>query len=228
MTAACRRWPTRRAAQALTYYYNPMSQVSKIIYGSGSTPDVQSYGYNSLHQLTSDTLSAGTTASPTVVASIGYQYDSDGNITQKATTNLGGTGTTTNDYTYDEASRLISWNNGTTTTAYGYDSDGNRTRAGSVSYTYDARDELTGDGTSSYSYTANGDLSSTVTGSSGTVDLYHRRVRPAGRPGHPVRHLRCPGPRRPAHQRQHHDGPVLPGHQRAAHQRRQRPLHLGP
>jgi RHS repeat-associated protein len=154
--------------QALTYDYNPMSQVSKVIYGTSSTPDVQSYGYNNLHRLTSDTLSAGTTASPVLVASIGYQYDTNGNITQKATTSLGTAGTTTNTYAYDEASRLTSWNNGTATTAYSYDNNGNRTQAGTVTYAYDARDELTSDGTSSYSYTANGDLSS-VTGPSGTT-----------------------------------------------------------
>ena len=53
-------------------------------------------------------------------------------------------------------------------TAYAYDNNGNRTKAGATSYAYDARDELTGDGTSTYSYTANGDLSS-VAGPSGTV-----------------------------------------------------------
>ena len=42
---------------------------------------------------------------------------------------------------------MTSWNNGTTTTNYGYDNNGNLTKDGSKTYTYDARDELTSDGT---------------------------------------------------------------------------------
>ncbi len=145
----------------LTYTYNPMSQVSQIAYG-GSGADTQALGYNSLHQLTSDTLTSGSTT----VASISYGYDLNGDITSKTTT--GFAGASANTYGYDQAGRLTSWNNGTTTTAYAYDGAGNRVQAGSTTYTYDARDELTSDGTSTYSYTANGDLTS-VAGPSGTV-----------------------------------------------------------
>jgi RHS repeat-associated protein len=145
----------------LTYSYNSMSQLSQVSYG-GSGTDTQSFGYNSLHELTSDTLTSGSTT----VASIGYGYDLDGDITSKTTT--GFAGASANTYTYDQANRLTSWNNGTATTSYAYDADGNRTQAGSTTYTYDARDQLTSDGTSTYSYSANGDLTS-VTGPSGTV-----------------------------------------------------------
>jgi RHS repeat-associated protein len=145
----------------LTYSYNPMSQPSRITYG-GSGADTRSFGYNSLHELTSDTLTAGSTT----VASISYGYDLNGDITSKATT--GFVGGAANTYTYDQAGRLTSWNNGTTTTSYAYDGAGNRVQAGSTNYAYDARDQLTSDGTSSYSYSANGDLTS-VTGSSGTA-----------------------------------------------------------
>jgi YD repeat-containing protein len=48
------------------------------------------------------------------------------------------------------ADRLTPWNNGTTTTAYGYDTNGNLTQDGSKTHTYDARDELTSDGINSY------------------------------------------------------------------------------
>ena len=148
---------------ALTYAYNQMSQPSTIVYG-GIGADTRTFGYNSLHQTTSDTLTTGTTPSATV-ASIAYQYDPDGNLTNKTTTGFLGAGTNT--YTYDQADRLTSWNNGTTT-AYTYDGAGNRTKAGATAYTYDARDELTSDGTNSYTYSANGDLI-TVSGTSGTV-----------------------------------------------------------
>jgi RHS repeat-associated protein len=137
-----------------TYVYNDDSQVKEISYGS----DAQDYVYNDLHELTSDTLE---TSSGATVASIGYGYDPDGQITSMDTTGLAGSAD--NNYTYDEAGRLTSWDNGTTTTGYGYDNDGNLTADGSKTYTYDARDELTSDGTDTYTYTANGDLASEVT-----------------------------------------------------------------
>ena len=90
------------------YSYNDLNQVSSISYGTGN--DTQSFGYDNLHRLTSDTLtdSAGAT-----VASIGYGYDADADVTSIATSDLAGTGgstgTVTNAYAYDEADRLTSW-----------------------------------------------------------------------------------------------------------------------
>ena len=127
-----------------------------------------------MNELTWDKLA---TASGATVASIGYGYDPNGNLTSKTTT--GFAGATTNNYTYDEANRLTSWNNGATTTDYGYDGAGNLTKDGSKTYTYDARDELTSDGTNTYSYTANGDLASetTPTGTvTSTTDAYGQQV----------------------------------------------------
>jgi RHS repeat-associated protein len=88
-------------------------------------------------------------------------------------------GAADNGYTYDDAGRLTSWNNGTSTTDYGYDNNGNLTTDGSKTYTYDARDELTSDGTDSYNYTANGDLASEVTPDAtetATFDAYGEQV----------------------------------------------------
>ena len=166
----------------LTYSYNSMSQVSAISYG-GAGSDTRVFGYDGLHRLTSDTLSSGSAT----VASVGYGYDADGNLTSKTTTGFAGAGTST--YGYDQAGRLTSWDNGSTTTGYGYDGADNRVQAGSTTYTFDARGELTSDGTSTYAYTANGDLAS-VTGPSGTVTSTQRCLRAAGRPGHPVQYLR--------------------------------------
>ena len=100
---------------------------------------------------TSDALK---TSSGTAVASVSYGYNADSEVTSESTAGLAGAAS--GSYTYDEAGRLTSWNNGSTTTGYGYDSNGNLTRSGSKAYTYDARDELTGDGTGSYAYTARG------------------------------------------------------------------------
>jgi len=140
----------------LTYSYNNLDQVTKIAYGSG---DSRAFGYNSLNQLSSDTLSS---PSGSTVASIGYGYDADGNLTSKVTTGLAGPAANT--YGYDEADRLTSWNNGTTTTNYAYDGDGNLTQAGQYTYAFDARDEetsinCTGCTTTTMSFTANGALS---------------------------------------------------------------------
>ena len=152
----------------LTYSYNQMSQPSTITYG-GSSADTQTYGYNTLHQTTSDTLTSGSTT----VASTSYLYDANGDLTTKTTTGFAGAGTNT--YTYDQADRLSTWNNGTSTTDYAYDADGNRTQAGTATYTYDARDELVSDGTNTYTYSANGDQtsqSSTSGSGTSTSDAY--------------------------------------------------------
>jgi RHS repeat-associated protein len=132
----------------LTLSYNTLSQVAGIQYGSGNT---RAFGYDPLHRLTSDTLKTPANAT---IASIGYGYDSNGNETSKTTT--GFTGASSNTYSYDQANRVTSWNNGTATVSYGYDASGNRTQVGANVYTYDARDQLTSDGTNSYTYTARG------------------------------------------------------------------------
>jgi RHS repeat-associated protein len=142
-----------------TYTYNSDNMVSQVSYGS----DVRTLGYDSLHRLTGDTLK---TSSGSTVASVGYGYDADSRLTALTTTGLAGA--SANAYTYDQAGRVASWNNGTTTTSYGYDGNGNLTQDGSKAYTYDARDELTSDGTNSYSYTARGTLAS-QSSSSATV-----------------------------------------------------------
>ncbi len=148
----------------LTYGYNAMSQVSSIGYGTGG--DVRTFGYDSLQELTSDTLktSAGAT-----VASIGYGYNLDGDLTTKNST--GFAGAATNTYTYDYAQRLTSWNNGAATVAYGYDDNSNRTAVGATTLTYDARNQLTSDGTNTYSYTARGTLAA-KTPTTGTAEAY--------------------------------------------------------
>ncbi|MFC1438359.1 LamG-like jellyroll fold domain-containing protein [Streptacidiphilus sp. N1-10] len=134
-----------------SYAYNSLSQTSTISYGASG--DVRSYTYDAQHRETSDRLA---TSAGTAIASINYGWDLDSNLTSKTSTGLDGA--SANTYTYDDAGRLTSWNNGTTTTAYTYDADGNRLTSGSTSSTYNARDQLTSDGSSTYSYTARGTL----------------------------------------------------------------------
>jgi RHS repeat-associated protein len=166
-----------------TYSYNDLDQVTGISYGSGN--DNQSFSYDGLHRLTSD---AVTTASGATVASIGYGYNNDDDVTSMTTTGLdsqGGTGTVTNTYGYDEANRLTSWTEapagGTSTTAtYGYDADGNMINDDGVTLTYDARDELTSDSNgNTYAYSADGDLTTQATSSASlnyTSDAYGQQI----------------------------------------------------
>ncbi|WP_414169926.1 LamG-like jellyroll fold domain-containing protein [Streptoverticillium reticulum] len=157
----------------LTYTYNSLSQPANVQYG-GKDGNVRTFGYDSLHRLVSDSLK--TTLGATV-ASIGYGYDTNGNLTGKTTTGLAGS--SNNTYAYDWADRLTSWNNGSTTTAYGYDDSGNRIRIGSNVYTYDARDQLTSDGVNTYRYTARGTLTQQATGTTTTAfasDAFDQQV----------------------------------------------------
>jgi RHS repeat-associated protein len=151
-----------------TYSYNKLSQVNQISYGAGN--DVRTLSYNSLHRLSTDKLA---TAGGQAVASISYGYDPNGNLTSKSTT--GFAGSAANTYTYDEANRLTSWNNGTSTVNYGYDGAGNRTQVGNETLVYDARDEVTSTQVglgpmTTYAYSARGTLKS-VTSASGTVNF---------------------------------------------------------
>lgn len=123
----------------------------------------RSFGYDALQRLTSDRLTSPTGKE---LASTTYGWDANDNETSKITTGVAGA--TSNTYTYDWANRLTSWNNGTTTEAYGYDASGNRTRVGGDTYTYDARNRLTSDGHSTYAYTARGTMSS-VTDEGGRI-----------------------------------------------------------
>ncbi|MER5474053.1 LamG-like jellyroll fold domain-containing protein [Streptomyces sp. NPDC002685] len=134
----------------LTASYGQLNEIKSIKYGS--TGQTRTFGYNSSHELTSDVLVQGAST----VASLGYGYDKNGNLTSKTT--AGVAGASSNTYTYDWSDRLTSWNNGSTTKSYAYDASGNRIRNGSDVYTYDARDELTSDGTHTYDYSARGTM----------------------------------------------------------------------
>ncbi|MDI2130543.1 LamG-like jellyroll fold domain-containing protein [Yinghuangia seranimata] len=136
----------------LTYGYNQTGDVTSVAYGTGST---RTLTYDARHQLASDTLKA---PGGTVQAQTTYTRDSNGRITTQTTGGLAGSGTQT--YTYDQAGRLATWNDGTTQTGYGYDNAGNRTTvttpAATITAVYNARNQLTAAGGTSYTYDARG------------------------------------------------------------------------
>ena len=153
----------------LTYNYNSLGQPSSIDYGTNGA--VESYGYNGLHQQTSDTL---TSASGSTLASVSQTYNLDGQTTGETTTGTAGAGST--NYGYDQAGRLTSATTGGTTTNYGYDPNGNLTSAGNTTSVYNAQNQVTsqttGSATTTYSYTARGTTASVTSGSTTTPYTY--------------------------------------------------------
>lgn len=155
----------------MTWAYNADSDPKSISYATGGTAGpVQTFGYDSLERLKTDTL---TSASGTTLASESYGYDNNGNITSESTGGLLAASSVT--YGYDEANRLTSAASSGSTVPYGYDNDGNLTTDGPDSNTYNAQDQLVSStdnsGTTGYSYSLNGDLTS-VTPPSGTAQDY--------------------------------------------------------
>ncbi|NIK58320.1 RHS repeat-associated core domain-containing protein [Kribbella shirazensis] len=153
--------PVTRVLQTLGY--NAAGQLASIDYGSNR---VRTIGYDAYGRMNSDVLKAGA-APGTTVSSITYGYDADNNITSKNTTGVAGAGNNT--YTYDQLGRLTAWTKGTTTTAYGWDANSNRTKAGTKLASYDERNRLLNDGTSTYTYSPRGALLTQATTTDGTT-----------------------------------------------------------
>src|SRR5262249_38958381 len=126
-----------------------------------STSDTRAY--NGFGELTS----FKATASGTQRFATDYTRDVLGRISRLVETILGVT--TTYDYSYDLAGRLVDVKqNGTSTYTYAYDANGNRTSTstpgGSAAGTYDAQDRLTQYGATTYAYNTNGQLQSRSVG----------------------------------------------------------------
>ncbi|MFE7857888.1 RHS repeat-associated core domain-containing protein [Streptomyces sp. NPDC057403] len=133
------------------------------------------YAYDDFGRLKSDTIT--TPDSATTIASSGYDYDLDDNLTSKSTTGTAGAGTNT--YAYDWANRLITWTKDATSVSYTWDAVGNRTKAGTTTATYDARNRRLTDGPTAYTYTARGTLATTTTATTTrtqTSDAFERKI----------------------------------------------------
>ena len=167
-------------ADTVTFQYNQDSQLNGVgaltlsrdaqnglVIDSTLGAVTDTTGYNGFGEPMSYTASAS--GSP--VLDLQYQRDNLGRITQK-TEIIGGV-TTTFDYLYDTAGRLEEVRqNGTSLITYTYDSNSNRTQAGTVSATYDAQDRLLTYGTAAYMYTANGELRTKTDGGLTTTYTY--------------------------------------------------------
>jgi RHS repeat-associated protein len=159
-------------AGAMTITNNPTNGLITAT-ALGSVTDARTY--NAFGELTGYTAKYKTTA----LYAVTYTRDADGRIASKVET-INGT-STTYAYTYDKAGRLTGVSrNGTSSSAYGYDTNSNRltatTASGSVTGTYDAQDRLltygASSGTASFTYSANGELASQQTGTQTTQYQY--------------------------------------------------------
>jgi RHS repeat-associated protein len=128
-------------------------------------------GYNNLGELDQYTA----TANGSALFGTSYTYDNLGRISQRVETVEGTTHTF--EYHYDAAGRLDQVKeDGAVTSAYTYDSNGNRLTqsgpGGTVSATYDAQDRLLTDGNESFTYTAEGQLETRTDTTTGKVTTY--------------------------------------------------------
>lgn len=108
----------------------------------------------------------------TLLFGAGFVRDSLGRITAKTDT-VNGTITAWS-FAYDSVGRLKSTTQGTTTRAYEYDLNGNRSKytvtgSGTLVATYDNQDRLLTYGTTSYTYGSNGELKTKVVPGVGTT-----------------------------------------------------------
>src|SRR5579871_1257322 len=142
---------------------------------SGSTTLNTTYTYDSAGRLSQVLLPTGTCRD--------YSYDLDSNRTQiqESPTGCGGTFATTATYTYDPSTtpgtdQLTKTVVGSTTTNYGYDSDGRTTSQGTTSYTWNGLNQFAtatvGSNTVTYTYDPTGALMSRGTSSPSTTTNY--------------------------------------------------------
>ncbi|KAB2841357.1 MAG: RHS repeat-associated core domain-containing protein, partial [Burkholderiales bacterium] len=141
---------------------------SGLVTGTSLANLTTTQGYNPFGELTSFQASHNASA----LLHYSLSYDPLGRITAKDET-VGGV-TTAFQYQYDPAGRLEEVRrDGSTTTRYGYDANGNRVSLdGSPIATYDDQDRLLTYGGTTYSYTANGTLTQKAEGSQITQYTY--------------------------------------------------------
>ena len=135
----------------------------------GNVTDTRTY--NTFGELTGYTAKYKTTT----LYAVTYTRDADGRLASNTETINGKT--TNYAYAYDKAGRLTGvTQNGTSSSAYTYDTNSNRlsatTSGKTVNGTYDAQDRLLTYGTSAFTYTANGELASQKSGMQTTTYTY--------------------------------------------------------
>lgn len=136
---------------ATSFKYNKDSQLEKTTFPSG-TEETDEYAYNEADQMTEIKM----LKKASIVASLAYDRDKDGQVTK--TTSKGLPGAETSESALDENNRLIEMNK----EAYEYDKANNPTKIRGVSgYKYNEADELTEGATTKYTYNEDGQRTKT-------------------------------------------------------------------
>jgi len=136
--------------ETYTYEFDVKGNITKITAGSG---DEASYTYDSLNQLTSESITEDG-----ITRTISYEYDSHGNMTKR----VEGNKETVYTYDLDRLIQIEEKENGVTTSTQtlAYDNAGNLTTDGEFTYTWQMGRQLQGitgaDLTTSYKYNENG------------------------------------------------------------------------
>jgi len=143
------------------YSYDSNSNQTSILTDKGTI----SYVYDSLNQLTKETLTDGIV--------ISYEYDVAGNRTKKIETK--GTTTTTTAYSYNAGNELTTVNG----QAYTYDQNSNLTNDGNKTYIYNEENQLievkdkTGSSLAKFTYDHDGKRTSMTVASTGTTNFHY-------------------------------------------------------
>ena len=148
---------------SIAYSYNSAQQpVSATVSTTAGQSSVRTFDYDPWGRLAADTTRS---AAQAVLMSISYGYDRNGNLLQRTTGGPTVAAAGTERFSYDRANRLSWWSSATgAISEYGYDPNGNRTRAGNESATFDNRNRMKTQGAVTYNWSPRGTLSSTVTG----------------------------------------------------------------
>jgi len=169
--------PSGSRLNAIALTYDSANRVKTISTISGSSGHKVIYCYDAFDRITSATYK---NAAGTTVATIGYQYDADGNLVELDDPS----GST--DYDYDGLNRLTNENLADgTSSAYGYDAASNLTQlyddSGTTTYVYNKANQLTSitDPSSSravatFTYDADGNpLATTYASGASVVNTYN-------------------------------------------------------
>ena len=143
-----------------SYSYDPNTNIQKTTFPA-ATGNADTNTYDNADQLAGTTFAQGSNT----LASLSYQRDADGQVTQASSSGLNDT---THNYNYNTLNQLTQ-DGGTT---YGYDAaDNPTTLVGASNYSYDAANELTNSPSATYTYDTLGDRTA-ATPTTGTATSY--------------------------------------------------------
>ncbi|MEV6230014.1 LamG-like jellyroll fold domain-containing protein [Saccharopolyspora shandongensis] len=135
------------------YSYDTAGRTARVDFGTGGAS--RELGYDMLSRLSADTFRGPDGA---VTGAQRYVYDLEDRLVRSEAE--APVGLSASSYGYDQAGRLSWWDNGTTTTGYGWDLAGNLVDIGGETAVFNERNQLLSRGGIDYTYTPRGTLAS--------------------------------------------------------------------